>query len=187
MLKRNKSILFLGIAGIAGLFVASFMLSRASAPQEIIGTGTFTLPPSTSLYIPPELGDAYRNSQFGFSFSVPEGFAVRETSLSENLTITVENTTGDGIQIIISPFDPEAREISEAMVRADIPDMTLSDVQIIEIGTEHRGVAFLSDNEAFGGASREVWFPFRGNLYQISTYARLDSLLQTIFSTWEFN
>lgn len=37
-----------------------------------------------------------------------------------------------------------------------------------------------------GGASHEVWFVFRENLYQISTCARLDNLLQEMFSTWSF-
>jgi len=64
--------------------------------------------------------------------------------------------------------------------------MQVTGVQPVEIGDDYTGVAFRSDNPAFGGASREVWFVFHGNLYQISTYEHLDSLLQTMFSTWKF-
>ncbi len=45
----------------------------------------------------------------------------------------------------------------------------------------------MSDNPAFAGASREVWFVFNTNLYQISTYTEFDELLKGLFGTWQFN
>ena len=64
--------------------------------------------------------------------------------------------------------------------------MKVIDDQILEIGNNYKGVAFRSDNAAFDGDSREVWFVFKGNLFQISTYARLDPLLKAMFATWKF-
>ena len=72
------------------------------------------------------------------------------------------------------------------MIEKDIPDLLITDAQTVEIGDNYKGLAFKSDNSAFGGASREVWFVFRNNLYQISTYEKFDELLKKVFSTWVF-
>jgi hypothetical protein len=48
------------------------------------------------------------------------------------------------------------------------------------------GLAFVSDNEAFGGRSREVWFVYDGYLYQISTYLGMDQLVQNVLASWTF-
>ncbi len=139
-------------------------------------------------FVVPPLKNEYRNQQFGFSLSLPEGFRAGELPVDENgaHTILLQNPQGQGIQILITPYPDDIRVLTADMIRHDIPDMKISDVQPVEIGPDHRGVAFKSDNEAFGGDSREVWFIFRGNLYQISTYAHLDNLLQTLFGTWQF-
>lgn len=144
------------------------------------GSGTYEGPP---------LSADYTNSKYGFSLDTPEGFTVGELPPEENgaQAIVIQNDAGEGIQIYVTPFSDDRRVLTEADIRADIPDMDIRSVEKIEIGPDHIGVAFLSDNEAFGGDSREVWFVFRGNLYQISTYARLDPLLQAMFSTWRFN
>jgi hypothetical protein len=142
----------------------------------------------TGSYEGPPLSADYTNSIYGFSLDTPEGFTVGELPKDENgaQTILIQNTAGEGIQIFITPFPDDRRVLTEADIRADIPDMQIRNVENVEIGPDHLGVAFLSDNEAFGGDSREVWFVYRGNLYQISTYTRLDSLLQAMFSTWKF-
>ncbi|HWO07475.1 MAG TPA: hypothetical protein VNM40_02730, partial [Candidatus Paceibacterota bacterium] len=101
-------------------------------------------------------------------------------------TILLQNSAGEGIQIYITPQPGAPNSLTAADVRASIPDMEVTNEQVVEIGTGNTGVAFISDNEAFGGASREVWFYFRGHLYQISTYAHLDPLLQAMFGTWKF-
>jgi hypothetical protein len=117
------------------------------------------------------------------------------------VTILLQDQKGDGIQILVTPYD-DVKVFTADMIRTAIPDMQISDVQTLEIGdpstssgqVSYKGVAFKSDNEAFGGDSREVWFVYpecnRGvchpQLYQISTYARLDPLLKSLFATWEF-
>src|SRR3989344_1245770 len=126
--------------------------------------------------------EEYRNEQYGFSLTMPEGFTAREVEDS----IVLEDSSANGIQIMITPIDEDIPALTVERIKADIPDMQISDEQVVEVGSSRTGLAFRSDNEAFGGASREVWFVFRGNLYQISTYDRLDPLLQAIFQTWQF-
>ncbi len=124
----------------------------------------------------------YTNEAYSFSFTTPPGYTVHET---EDV-VTVENTTGDGIQILLTPVDEDIPVMTAERIRADIPDLVIADTETVEIGPDRLGLAFKSDNEAFDGASREVWFVFNGFLYQISTYERLDSVLKSIFNSWKF-
>lgn len=124
----------------------------------------------------------YKNEMYGFSFTIPRGYTVRETED----TILIENTENKGVQILISEIDEDIPVLTEDMIRADIPDMIISDTQTVEIGENRTGLAFKSDNEAFDGASREVWFVYNFIFYQISTYEYLDPFLKEIFATWEF-
>jgi len=146
-------------------------------------------------YAVPTLSRDYANSIYGFSLKMPADFSASESQdpSSGDDTIVLQNQSGDGIQIVISPFGEDTGHgytLTADRIHQDLPDLEIDDIQPVDIGTTspaYVGLAFLSDNPAFDGASREVWFVFRGNLYQISTYARLDPLLQAIFTTWQFN
>ena len=108
---------------------------------------------------------------------------------SQNIRVLSRDDQGgrsDGVQIIVSPFSEDLHALTQDRIHQDVPDMKISEPQPVEIGANYTGLAFKSDNDAFNGASREVWFVLRGNLYQISTYDRLDPLLKKIFATWKF-
>lgn len=131
----------------------------------------------------------YVDPTYGFSFQYPDGFTVTTVPSSgegQGDTILVESEDKKvGIQMILSPYGSDV-DITAALVQADIPNMKVSDPQTVEIGMSRRGLAFRSDNPAFGGQSREVWFVFEGTLYQISTYAAYDEFLKGLFGTWKF-
>jgi hypothetical protein len=133
----------------------------------------------------------YRNSVYGFSLTMPEGFEASELydDAAESLTTLIQNDQGDGVQIYITPFDEDTGAgytLTRERILQDIPDMQIKEEQVVEIGENYKGLAFLADDTLFGGESRAVWFVYRGNLYQINTYARLDQLLKNIFATWQF-
>jgi hypothetical protein len=131
----------------------------------------------------------YSNDQYQFSLSMPDNFTARELVADDSgsKTILLESADhADGVQIIVSPFSEDLHALTADRIHQDVPDMKISEPQPVEIGANYTGLAFKSDNDAFGGASREVWLVFRGNLYQISTYDRLDPLLKKIFATWKF-
>ncbi len=139
-------------------------------------------------YVVPPMVNDYSNERFRFSLKLPQGFSATELPFDGvGNAIVLQDQANNGIQIYVTEGVGDANELTADMVRKDIPEMEISEVQPVEIGQGHRGIAFMSDNEAYGGASREVWFYFGGNLYQISTYARLDALLQAMFGTWKFN
>ncbi len=133
------------------------------------------------------LGQEYKNTKYRFSVSMPAGFKAAELpNDAGGTTITLQDTGGQGIQIYITPYPDDTKVITADDVRSSIPDMKVTQEQDVDIGNDYKGVAFMSNNDAFEGASREVWFVFRGNLYQISTYARFDPLLKEMFGTWKF-
>jgi hypothetical protein len=147
---------------------------------------------SMPVYEVPALTKDYSNEAYKFSLKMPADFEATDIPGDSNDapdTILLQDTASNGIQIVISPFDEDTGSgytLTQERIQADVPDLTMTDVQVLEVGNSYKGLAFKSDNEAFGGASREVWFVFHGNLYQISTYERLDDLLKGIFQTWQF-
>lgn len=133
------------------------------------------------------LSETYTNYVFRFSLMMPADFTSTEIPGDGGATtILLQNTTGDGIQIMVTPLGEDMQTLTPERITLEIPDLILRDVEQVSVGDAYTGVAFKSNNEAFDKDSREVWFPYKGNLYQISTYARLDPLLKSMFATWKF-
>jgi hypothetical protein len=134
--------------------------------------------------------EKYVDSLTPIMFQYPAHFKVRTidvpNELNENVhTILVESAIlKEGIQIVVTPYDG-AKPITEALIKQEIPDLVVTDAQVLELGDVSQGVAFKSDNQSFGGDSREVWFEYKGMLYQISTYASNDAFLKSFFATWQ--
>lgn len=134
------------------------------------------------------LSQTYRNESLRLTFSYPAGYSVREVGGGEGGSILIENPedASRGIQIAVSPYTDTDTSITAERVMRDIPDMEVRDPLPVSLGVAGQGISFKSDNEDFGGDSREVWFIVSGRLYQISTYATYDTVLQAIMGTWSF-
>ncbi|MFA6315416.1 MAG: PsbP-related protein [Candidatus Paceibacterota bacterium] len=134
-----------------------------------------------------EYTEEYTDQARGFSFKYPKGFDVSVVPTDTNEAIIIQNIeTKVGVQIIVSPFEGKDVDVTATMIKSDIPKMQVNEPQELLIGDDRKGLAFVSNNENFGGKSREVWFVYGGNFYQISTYADLDDFLKGIFTTWQF-
>ena len=186
---RRIVLAVLAIAVACGV-VAYFVYlphKQVSAPSAQPASVALALPQVD--YSTVAMTKSYSNDQYKFSLDMPDTFAARQLPADDSgaTTILMESTDrADGVQVIVSPFSEDLHALTEARIHQDVPDMTISEPQPVEIGANYTGLAFKSDNDAFNGASREVWFVFRGNLYQISTYDRLDTLLKHIFATRKF-
>jgi hypothetical protein len=129
----------------------------------------------------------YASKDYGFTFKYPKDFTTSEIPNDTGTAILVENIPQHiGAQIVISKFDGPDQDLTKADIAAQIPDLKITGEQEVLIGANRKGLAFMSDSPAFGGQSREVWFVYKGNLYQISTYAELDQFLKGLFGTWQF-
>lgn len=175
------------------LVITAAVLLAAAACAYILFFHAAPASPGEALppYTVPALSKDYKNDAYDFSLKMPADFSASEIQSEDSggATVILQDQAGNGIQIVISPFDEDTGQayiLTQERILQDVPDMTITDAQVLEVGDKYKGLAFKSDNEAFGGASREVWFVFRGNLYQISTYERLDDLLKQVFQTWQF-
>lgn len=128
----------------------------------------------------------YSHPQRNFSFVYPDTLQVGRFEQANSETIVVQNPDKQvGFQISIRPVDENIR-MTKQRIKQDLPELQISNAQPVQLGKESRGLAFFSDNKAFGGNSREVWFTYNNYLYQISTYARLDPLLKRVLNSWSF-
>jgi len=192
-MKNPLKITIIALAVLALILSAFYFIPRSTTPNETSSQGSQT---SISAY---QYTQEYSHPTYHFSFKYPEGLTVSTIPSAEGQgeTVLVESADSKaGVQIVISPYGPDT-DITEAMIHSDIPELKISDAQELLIGEGRKGLAFMSDNPAFcaspepcvkegNGKSREVWFVFGGNLYQISTYAEQDEFLKRLFGTWQF-
>ncbi len=176
-------------AALVCIAVLALLLWKLSGARPDTGSVRFVgaVGAMESDYVVPPMERDYQNEQFRFSLKLPQGFTATELPFDgEGTPVVLQDAQGNGIQIYVREVEGNPRNLTEAQIRTSIPDMKMENAQAVEIGENSSGVAFMSDSPDYGGASREVWFYFGGNLYQVSTYARLDNLLQAMFSSWQF-
>ena len=116
---------------------------------------------------PAPLAARYVNSQYGFSFSYPEGFNISDFDDGGGKIILVQSNGSDttyktdttdesygGFQIFIAGFD-EPGPITKERILKDIPDMVIINEKEILVGGE-KALSFISQDE-LGGEMREIW------------------------------
>ena len=137
------------------------------------------------------LGSEYRvfeHPKLGFSIEYPAEFSAARYEEADNAeTILFENKKeGEeklGFQIFITPFGEET--ITRERILQDLPNAGIEEPQEAILGDGTHALIFWSNDEAVG-KTREVWFTHAGYLYEVSTYARLDTWLANILKTWQF-
>ncbi len=155
----------------------------------------------------PKLSKTYYNKELGIYFNYPEGFNVSGFAEGDaGYTILAQKPNAkESFQIFVSDFD-EPGPITPERVKKDVPDMVIEDPKQVLIGMfstssnnnnfSSSGVEKLPSGKIpalifFGkseslGRTREVWFVHSGKLYQLTTYADLDSLIGPILETLRF-
>jgi uncharacterized protein YxeA len=130
----------------------------------------------------------YKNTAKNFSFSHPTNLTVTsfDTDGVESV-VAYDAETQQGFQIEITPIDEDITALTVERIKQDLPDILIESPQEVILGSNGRGVAFVSDDPAFEGRSREVWFVFNKHLYQVRTYMKYDDLLKAVLNTWQFN
>ncbi|MBI2039286.1 MAG: hypothetical protein HYT22_03340 [Candidatus Niyogibacteria bacterium] len=145
------------------------------------------------------LGDdyiKYTHPEIGFSLEYPRELEARRFSEGDDTETIVFQRPEDedrareertGFQIFIAPFDDEGTMITPERILRDLPDFDIEQAQEAILSDGTRALIFWTDDSTVG-RTREVWFTGTGvRLYQITTYAHLDSWLAKILSTWSRN
>jgi len=128
----------------------------------------------------------YSDTDYGFSFSYPQGYTASAFSDIENTkTILLGNTTSkSALQVFVSPFD-ENISLTLERIKEEMPDLAVLEPKSILLD-EVTGVSFRSTN-ALDAESYELWLIHRGNLYQISAPVISKAVFDDILTTWEWN
>src|SRR3989338_945017 len=126
----------------------------------------------------------YTHAEIGFSFDYPEGYNIGEFSdgLDGEQQLLVQKDSV-GFQLKITPFEEDVT-LTEERIEEDVPDIVINEPIQIKVG-EAIALAFLSESESLG-QTREVWWVYRGYLYQITTYTEFDETMVKILETWRF-
>ena len=143
------------------------------------------------------LGDGfkrYTNFEYQFSVDYPEELEAEAFQEEEGETIVFRRPEDKeknlpkeklGFQIFVSAFEEETTLTQERILK-DAPSTVIEDPQEVIIGGNIPALLFWSENPVIG-KTREVWFTDgKGYLYEVTTYAHLDTLLAGILSTWKF-
>lgn len=130
----------------------------------------------------------YENGKYRFFFNYPDGFAVSEFAEEDGkIALIIQNEkTDQTVQIYITSYDDPDFAVSAEQIRRDLPDLPFSNSADVVVGGKAKGVAFFSENEAFGGATAEVWFADGKNFYQATTYGKAAKMLEEIIKSWKF-
>lgn len=175
-------------AGLGAWLYATRDAHPAPAPAQVLfPTLVGSQAPATASATPPAVQSSsprYTDSTYDFSFSYPEGFSPRAIDDSGTRTITLSDKSGAGLQIAVSAFD-EPGPLTEARIKQDLPDLPMDDVQNVSVGRGVPALAFLSSGGPFGD-SAEVWFVYKGALYQISAHRSQAALTQAIVNSLAF-
>jgi len=167
MKKLLKNVIILGV-----LLVVIFAALKTFGGETLNGVPNFK---------------TYTSESYGFSFNYPKDLAVTEMREGSSSFITInDKSLTQGIQIMITPYGTDYGEITEAAIKNDIPDILIEEAKAVEPAPEEKGLAFTSNNEDFGGRSREIWFVHDGFLYQLSTYNSMAGSMEELFGSWKF-
>lgn len=195
--QKAKIIIIVAILLTAGFFLIDSFINKGGDEEN-----TFQFENNTqSALILGENYQQFTHPQYTFSVEYPKELEVerfQEGDDSETIIFQESLSAGSeqekiGFQIFISPFGKD-EILTQNRILEDLPEAIIEEPQEAILGTltgaseEERihALLFWSHDPSIG-KTREVWFTHDGYLYEITTYAYLDSWLAKILSTWNFN
>ncbi len=164
---------------VAGILATAFFFGKAPAEVKEIAEL-----PKTKLY---------QSKDYNFSFEYPADLNLAEFYDEAGDTTVFQNSSAGslkegkekiGFQMFITSYGGGV--ITRETILKDLPSTVIEDPKEVIIGDDTRALIFWSESPKIG-KTRELWFTKDGYLYEISTYANLDSWLANIMKTWKFN
>lgn len=134
--------------------------------------------------------NTYFHKKYSFSFDYPSTFKTSNFIEGDGEQIQFQADNGDWFQIYVTPWD-EGNIITPERIRKDLPNIVIKEPQQVVLGPKQKegvgpqALIFLS-KDGTSIETREIWFVERGNLFQITTFKRLDPVIGNILSTLVF-
>lgn len=193
---RVKHIAVAFLLFIAAAFFA-FLLYNDMSRDALKNQTAFLIPPESFEGDNLILGEGhirYTHPTYGFSVEYPEELLAQSFAEKNGGETILFQREGDnpsdppegkmGFQIFITPFDEDETLTQERIVE-DLPFAVVDEPVEVILADGIHALLFWSNDPSLG-VTREIWFAHDGNLYEITTYAHLDSFLAKILSTWKF-
>ena len=137
-----------------------------------------------------EENNTFIHKGYGFSLNFPINMTASNFKEGDGEQIIFQGDNGDWFQMYVSPWD-EDEDISVARIKQDLPELVISNPQRVVLGPKQaegigpNALIFYSKDSGLGD-TREIWFIYESNLYQATTYKRLDAMVGQILSTLDF-
>lgn len=135
--------------------------------------------------------NTFTHKKYNFSFNYPSNIKTSNFNEGDGEQILFQGDNNEWFQIYITPWDEEG-DITAERIKQDLPDIVITSPQKAILGPKQKegigphALIFYSKDSSLGD-TREVWFVRNGNLYQITTYKKLDTMIGQILSSIVFN
>ncbi|MDP2704971.1 MAG: hypothetical protein Q8O71_01060 [bacterium] len=127
----------------------------------------------------------YTNEQYDFSFRYPQGLIFEEFEEKNGAHTIVFQKPDDvktSFQIYITPYEESTITGDRILYDASGPVTDLKEENIRE---DFLAATFISEAPILG-KTREIWWLHGGYLFEVTTYASLDTWIRDIIKTVEF-
>ena len=200
-MEHAKSPLFslavIALFGMAGFYLLS---ARGETPRSLLANPNWVLPtvatttrstPGVAGTIsnpdePPEGYVKYENERYGFSYyHSPQSSITEYDEGGGAMTVVQENLEKvRGLQIFIVPYGETI--ITEERFKKDIPSGVRYNIEETQLGKPGISAVTFNSYDQLLGETRELWFIYKGHLYEITTFNGFGDWFAPIMQTWRF-
>lgn len=127
----------------------------------------------------------YTHPELGLSLTYPSSLSVSQFNEGEGAYTILFQEEGErnGFQIFALPYTEQT--ISAERIKKDVPSGIIESPVEVVIGSGIQATVFSSVSPTIGD-TKEVWFVHDGYLYEMTTYAHLESLLGEVANSITF-
>jgi hypothetical protein len=185
-MKRSSVVLAVFVAAV--LFGAIIFASQQSAglatnsSKSLFADGAIAGFDSSNQEPVPAGYKRYSHPVLNFSFIYPEGYTASAFNDDVGNTVLVQRSDEHGVQMFMMPFDEDITVLTEERIRQDVPDVVMKNKREIILG-DSKGLYFQTESGL--GIMHEVWFVYKGNLYQVTAPDASQELLQTVLTSFQ--
>jgi hypothetical protein len=144
------------------------------------------------------LTKTYTNAAYGFTLKMPADFSAYPqgatpdrdaTGAPTGQAIVLKDARGAAVQIVVTP---DGRAASSNILTAEdieqlAPYFDLSQAEPLQIAPGVIGMTFVdTEHPVYGSSTANVWFAYRGNLYEVIADANDGALFRSMIATWAF-
>lgn len=172
------------------LGLGAWLLWPSAGPASTAGGPTVSATRPVPIKQIPGVEVNYINTDLKFSFGLPSGLMVQEEgngTSTAGMTMKVHGNDGlPVLEVVTIPSKTAPAALTEEAIQKVVPGKEILSPTAVDVVAGVTGVAFESTSTLWRGASSELWFAYKGHLYQISAALENAPLLAFIWNSWQW-